>query len=255
MFRFERKGKVAVFTLNRPEKRNAITPQLVREMEEALYRFMEDPDLLVGIVTGAGEKAFCAGADLKEWPPFVKQTEDKPWLVPKSPMRGMKVTKPLIAAVNGIAFGGGAELALSCDFRIASENACFRFPEPTLGILPRLGGTQRLPRLIGKSRALELLLTNELVDAETALSIGLVNAVTPQERLMDAAFEMAEKICALAPLAVMAIKRCVDEGMEMSLEGGLALEKEVGYRLYETQDYEEGKAAFREKRKANFTGK
>ncbi len=254
VFEFEKNGKIAVFTLNRPEKHNAITPQMFREMEEAMHRFLLDPDLWVGVVTGAGEKAFCSGADIVEWFPFAKQALDQPWLIPDTPMRGIKMTKPLIAAVNGIAYGGGAEIALSCDLRVAAENARFRFPEPGLGILPRLGGTQRLPRLIGKARALEMLLTNEIVDAPTALEIGLVNAVTPQDRLMDTAFSYAEKICSLAPLAVRSIKRCVDEGLEMTLEEGLALESEVGKRLYQTRDYEEGRAAFREKRKPVFTG-
>lgn len=255
VFTFERKGPVAVFTLNRPEKYNAITPDLMREMESNLMEFMEDPELRVGIITGAGPKAFCSGADIVEWLPFVKSTADRPWRIPNTPMRGMYVTKPLIAAVNGVAFGGGAEIALACDFRIAAENAAFRFPEPSLGILPRLGGTQRLPRLIGQGRAMEILLTNAKVDAQKALELGLVTQVVPQDQLMDAAFALAEKICKLAPLAVNAIKRCVVEGGEMSLEDGLALENRLGMGLYQTEDYEEGRAAFREKRPAVFKGK
>lgn len=255
VFSFERRNLVAVFTLNRPEKSNAVTPDLMREMEAAMMEFMEDDALRVGIITGAGEKAFCSGADIAEWLPFVKQTADRPWRIPDTPMRGMYITKPLIAAVNGVAFGGGAEIALACDFRIASENAAFRFPEPSLGILPRLGGTQRLPRLIGRARAMEILLTNQKVDAQTALSIGLVNRVVKQEELMDAAMELAQKICTLAPLAVTAIKRCVCEGCELPLERGLALENEIGLTLYQTEDYEEGRAAFREKRAPRFKGK
>ena len=255
VFTFERKGPVAVFTLNRPDKFNAISPDLMREMESNMMEFMEDPELRVGIITGAGPKAFCSGADIVEWLPFVKATADRPWRIPNTPMRGMYVTKPLIAAVNGVAFGGGAEIALACDFRIAAENAAFRFPEPSLGILPRLGGTQRLPRLIGQGRAMEILLTNMKVDAQKALELGIVTQVVPQDQLMDAAMALAEKICKLAPLAVTAIKRCVVEGGEMSLENGLALENEIGLTLYQTEDYEEGRAAFREKRSPVFQGR
>ena len=254
-FTFERKGKIAIFTLNRPEKFNAISPDLVNEMQASLYEFMEDKELCVGIITGAGDKAFCSGADVKEWLPFVKATADRPWRIPDTPMRGLYCTKPLIAAVNGIAFGGGGEIAMACDLRIASEKASFRWPEPNLGILPRLGGTQRLPRLVGYGRAMEILLTNEKLDAKTALEIGLVNKVVPHDQLMDAAMEMAEKICALAPLAVQAIKRAVYFGTEMSLTDGLALENTLGMPLYETEDYEEGRAALAEKRTPQFKGK
>jgi len=170
-------------------------------------------------------------------------------------MRGQYVTKPLIAAVNGVAFGGGGELALACDIRIASENASFRWPEPSLGIMPRLGGTQRLPRLIGYNRAMSILLTNEKVDAQTALQIGLVEKVVPQDQLLDAAMETAEKICALAPLAVRGIKQALRYGIEMDLEDGLDLENRLAMPLFDTEDYTEGRTAFAEKRKAEFKGK
>ncbi len=255
VFEFYREGHLAIFTLNRPEKHNAITPDMMREMESSLVEFMEDGELRAGIVTGAGEKAFCSGADVAEWLPFVKETADKPWRIPDTPMRGLYVTKPLIAAVNGIAFGGGGEIALACDLRIASEKASFRWPEPSLGILPRLGGTQRLSRLVGYARAMEILITNKKIDAEEALKIGLVNRVVPHDQLMDAAREMAEAVCKLAPLAVRNIKRCLVEGFEMNLEQGLALENVLGLELYRTEDYEEGRAAFREKRLPVFKGR
>lgn len=255
VFDFRREDSLAIFTMNRPEKHNAITPNMMREMEASLTEFMEDAKLRVGIVTGAGEKAFCSGADVTEWLPFVKTTADKPWRIPNTPMRGLYVTKPLIAAVNGVAFGGGGEIAMACDLRVASDRASFRWPEPTLGILPRLGGTQRLPRLVGYARALEILLTNEKIDAYRALEIGLVNRVVPHEQLMDVTKEIAESICKLAPLAVRNIKRCFTEGYEMSLEQGLALENSLGLELYRTEDYMEGCAAFTEKRPPVFKGK
>ncbi|MEG1850122.1 MAG: enoyl-CoA hydratase/isomerase family protein, partial [Oscillospiraceae bacterium] len=171
-------GPIAYFTLNRPDKRNAITPEMMELLEARLMEFMENERLRVGIITGAGDKAFCAGADVNEWLPFVKQTKDRPWRIPRTMLRGLNMTKPLIAAVNGGAYGGGAEIALACDFRVASETASFTFPEPKLGILPRLGGTQRLPRLVGEGRALEILLTGQKLNAAQAKEIGLVNRVS-----------------------------------------------------------------------------
>lgn len=252
---YEKQGKIAIFTLNRPEKYNSLTPDMLRLMESSLIDFMEDPELRVGIFTGSGEKAFCSGADVLEMLPFIKATADCPWRVPRTPMRGLSVTKPLIAAVNGLAFGGGAELALACDLRVAVDTAAFRFPEPRLGLIPRLGGTQRLPRLVGTARAMEILLTNQKVDAQTALSIGLVNRVVPREQLMGTAMELAEQISRLAPLSVSTIKRCVYEGGTMTLADGLAMENDLGLKLYQTEDYAEGSAAFREKREPQFRGR
>lgn len=250
-----KRGRIAIFTLNRPEKYNALNPALIQALEEAMLDFMEDPDLYVGILTGSGGKAFCSGADVTEWLPFVKATADRPWRIPRTPMRGLYVTKPLIAAVNGLAYGGGGELALACDLRIAAEHASFRWPEPSLGLLPRFGGTQRLPRIIGYGRAMQILLTNEKVDAQTALQIGLVNQVVPAEQLLDAALQAAEKICQLAPLAVRSIKQCLSQGYDMPLRDGLALENTLGMALYQTEDYLEGGRAFQEKRPPQFQGK
>ncbi len=168
-------------------------------------------------------------------------------------MRGLQMKKPLIAAVNGYALGGG-ELALSCDIRVASRNAVFGWPEASLGILPRLGGTQRLPRIIGPARAREILLTGRRVAAQEALSIGLVSEVVEAEHLMDTAWAYARRICALAPLSVESIKRCLDEGCESSLDDGLELENTLGLRLCDTEDYQEGRRAFSEKRAPCFHG-
>lgn len=251
----EKKGALAFFTLNRPDKFNAVNPAMVEALNQTMMEFMEDDSLRVGIITGKGEKAFCSGADVVEWLPYVKETADRPWRIPPILTRGQYVTKPLIAAVNGIAFGLGGEIAMACDLRIAADTATFRWPEPRLGILPRMGGTQRLPRLVGYGRAMEILLTNEKLDAQTALRDGLVNKVVPKQDLMAAAEEMAAKICALAPLAVKNIKRCIAEGTERSLEDGLALENRLGMELYATEDYIEGSSAFKEKREPHFQGK
>ena len=251
----EKAGAIAVFTLNRPEKYNAVNPDMVQALNETMMEFMEDRSLRVGIVTGAGEKAFCSGADVKEWLPYVKEMADRPWRIPPILTRGQYVTKPLIAAVNGIAYGLGGEIALACDLRLAADTAVFRWPELALGILPRMGGTQRLPRLIGYGRAMEILLTNEKVDAQRALQDGLVQRVAPQECLMDEAMQLAHRICGLAPLAVESVKRCIRFGVEMDLEDGLELDNRLGMALYETEDYAEGRTALLEKRTPVFQGK
>ena len=157
--------------------------------------------------------------------------------------------------MNGIAYGLGGEIAMACDLRIAADTAAFRWPEPSLGILPRMGGTQRLPRLVGYGRAMEILLTNEKVDAQRALQDGLVQKVVPKADLMKEAVGMAQKICGLAPLAVESIKRCIRFGVEMDLEDGLDLENRLGMALYETEDYTEGRTALLEKRAPAFKGK
>ncbi|MCR4672998.1 MAG: enoyl-CoA hydratase/isomerase family protein [Lachnospiraceae bacterium] len=253
-FLMERHGKTALFILNRPEKYNTFSIDMMFQMHDALNEFMADPELLTGIITGAG-KGFCAGADVSNWLPYAKENLEKPWNIPTTPMRGMYVTKPLIAAVHGAAFGGGAELAISCDFRIAAENASFKWPEAAIGTFPRQGGTQRLPRLVGLSRALEIMITNERVAAEKALEIGLVNKVVPQEKLLEESFAFADKINKLAPLAVQAIKKSMYEGYGRPLEDGLAIESHLGKQMFFTEDYEEGTRAFREKREPQFKGR
>ena len=198
---YEKQGKIAVFTLNRPKALNTLSPELMHELHEALEDFRADNDLWVGIITGTGQKAFCAGADIKTWLPFVKETKTKPWLFPSTPMRDMELWKPIIAAVNGIAMGGGLELALACDLRIASENARFASPEVKLGIMSRLGGTARLPDLIGLSKAAEMMLMGDPIDAQEAYRIGLVNKVVTPEQVMPAAKEWAENLCKVSPLS------------------------------------------------------
>jgi enoyl-CoA hydratase/carnithine racemase len=252
---YRKEGKIAIFTLNRPEALNAFTPNMMRELQGAMEDFRDNSDLWVGIITGAGEKAFCAGADIHKWLPFVKETKDKPWRMPINPMRGMELWKPLIAAINGYAFGGGGELALACDIRIASENASIWWPEAGLGIIPRLGGTQRLPRIVTFGKAAEILMLGKRLSAREAYNIGLVNEVVTQRELIPTVKKWAEKICDMAPLAVRAIKEAMIRGIRMPLEEGLFIENSLGLPLYDTQDYIEGCKAFKEKRKANFVGR
>ncbi|BEQ14625.1 enoyl-CoA hydratase/isomerase family protein [Desulfoferula mesophila] len=252
---YEKKEHIALFTLNRPEVFNALSPDLFRRLHEAFEDFAQDPELRVGVITGAGEKAFCAGADVKTWLPFVKQCREKPWLMPTTPLRGMQLDKPLIAAINGVALGGGLEMCLACDLRVASEKARFAFPEARLGILPRLGGTVRLPRLVGSAWAAEMMFTGKPIDAQKALTMGLVNRVVPPEEVLDTALALAGEICQCAPLAVQAIKKSMQRSVGMSIDEALWCENALGMPLYDTEDYEEGRKAFMEKRPANFQAK
>jgi len=252
---YKKEDKIAVFTLNRPEALNTLSPELMHELHDALEDFRVDPDLWVGIITGAGQKAFCAGADIKTWLPFVKETKAKPWLFPTTTMRGMELWKPLIAAVNGIAMGGGLELALACDIRITSEKARFASPEVKLGIMSRLGGTVRLPDLIGLSKASEMMLMGNPIDAQEAYRIGLVNKVVPSEQVMPVAKEWAEKLCKVSPLSSRRIKEALIKNRGLSIEEALWTENMLALPLYETEDYEEGRKAFKEKREPVFKAK
>jgi len=252
---YKKEGKIAIFTINRPEMRNCMSPQALQELHEAMVDFRDDPELWVGIITGAGEKAFCAGADIKEQLPFMKEHCDQPWATPATPMRGLDIWKPLIAAINGVALGGGMEIALACDIRIASENARLGTPEVNLGLIPGWGGTQRLPRVIPWCKAAELLLMGKLMDAQEALRIGLVNKVVPQEEVMPTAKEWAEVICQAGPLAVRAAKEAMIRGSSLTLEDGLRLEHSLEVYLMGTEDFTEGSAAFVEKRKPVYKAK
>jgi len=252
---YKKENRIAIFTVNRPEAFNAINVQAMQELHEAMVAFRDDPELWVGIITGAGEKAFCVGADIKNMLPFMKENRGKPWTLPATTMRGLELYKPLIAAINGLALGGGLELALSCDIRIASENARFGQPEVNLGLMPGWGGTQRLPRVIPWAKAAEILFTGKPVDAQEAYRIGLVNKVVPQDKVMPTAKEWAEAICQVGPLGVRAAKQAMMRGCSMSFEDGLRLENALFDYLLSTEDYAEGSAAFTEKRKPNFKAK
>lgn len=252
---YQKEERIAIFTINRPEAYNAMNVQAMREFHEAMVDFRDDPELLVGIVTGAGEKAFCAGADINDMLPYMKEIRGRPWEFPTTPMRGLELYKPLIAAINGVALGGGLEIALACDIRIAAENARLGTPEVTLGLIPGWGGTQRLPRTIPWAKAAEILLMGKPVSAEEAYRIGLVNKVVPKGELMSTAKEWAEVICQAGPLGVRAAKQAMIRGYSMPLEDGLRLEAALFDYLLGTDDYTEGTAAYNEKRKPDFKAK
>ncbi|MFC2071193.1 enoyl-CoA hydratase/isomerase family protein [Chloroflexota bacterium] len=252
---YEKDGRIAIFTINRPEALNALDMEAIHQLHKAMVDFRDDPELWVGIITGVGQKAFCAGADVKDAVPFIKKHLDAHWVFPPAIWRGMELWKPLIAAINGVALGGGLEIALSCDIRVASENVRLGTPEATIGVIPGWGGTQRLPRMIPWCKAAEILLAGKIIDAQEAYRIGLVNEVVPQSDLIAAAKKWAGGFCQTAPLAVRAIKEAMVRGYSMTLGEGLRLEQSLLAYIMGTEDFEEGNRAFVEKRKPTFKSK
>ncbi len=252
---YKKEGRIATFTINRPEVMNSLNLEVFLQLHEALVDFRDDPELWVGIITGAGERAFCAGVDIKQGLPFMRELRIRPWAMPATILRGLDLWKPIIAAVNGYALGGGLEVALACDIRIASENATFGTPEIILGTMPGLGATQRLPRMIPWCKAAEILLMGRPIDAHEAYRIGLINKVVPQDKLMATAKEWAETICQAGPLGVRGAKEAMIRGSSVPLEEGLRLESAIFNYLGGTEDSAEGGKAFREKRKPDFKGK
>ncbi|MCD8068317.1 MAG: enoyl-CoA hydratase-related protein [Lachnospiraceae bacterium] len=254
---YEKEDGIATITINRPEVRNALTQALMEELGAAVEEAENDEKVRVLVITGAGEKAFVAGADIKEATARNTYTE----LGALSRRRRNvytqleHLTKPSIAAINGYALGGGCELAVSCTLRVASEKARFGQPEINLGIMPGLGGTQRLSRLIGKGNAMELILTGDMIDAQTALRMGLVNRVVPADKLMEEAYALAKKLASKAPLALRAAKDAVDYGSDMSLGAALEFENRLYAILNGSEDKIEGGAAFLEKRSPNWQGR
>jgi enoyl-CoA hydratase len=243
---YEKKEHVVRLTLNRPRAGNTINLELANELVDACRAVNQDDEVRVVILTGAGE-AFCIGFDLTE----LRQGENSASLS-ASAIAGINC--PLIAVINGDALGAGLELALSCDIRICSENARFGFPETSYGLIPGGGGTQRLPRIVGKGKATEMILTAEPVDAAEACRIGLVSRVVPSQKLHDEAEEIARKLIARAPIAVRYAKEAVNKGMDLTLAQGLRLEADLSFLLQTTKDRAEGIKAFIEKRKATFRG-
>lgn len=252
----ETQGKVSILRVNRPEKLNAINRETLAEIVDAVRAFVADDSLGALVVTGEGVKAFISGADIGELQPLGPAAAEDisrfgqavVELIERSP-------KPVIAAVNGFAFGGGCELALACHIRLASDNAVMGLPEVKLGIIPGYGGTQRLPRLIGPGRAFELVLSGRPVKAEEAAAIGLVNRVVPQADLLPEAIKLAGAIAANGPLAVEAAMECIVRGMNLSLDQGLRFESGRFGILAASEDMHEGLQAFLDKRPANFQRK
>jgi enoyl-CoA hydratase len=249
-------GPVAVVTVNRPQVMNALDDTTLRELTDAFIALAADPEVRCVILTGAGEKAFVAGADI------AAMAELGPDQGRDFAERGHRLgavmesaRAPIIAAVNGFALGGGLELALACDFALASSNAKLGLPEVGLGVIPGFGGTQRLARRIGPGRARELVYTGNLVGADEALRLGLVNAVTEPAGLLPAARALAEKIASRAPLAVAAAKRALREGADLPLGQALALEAELFGALFASADQKEGMRAFLAKRPPKFDGR
>ncbi|MDF2681771.1 MAG: enoyl-CoA hydratase [Brevibacillus sp.] len=250
----QKKEGIGLITINRPEVRNALDLGTLREMEEALDKWRHDEDVRAVIFTGAGEKSFAAGADIAQ---LQKRTMIDA-LLPNMTATYRKIEeyeKPTIAAINGFALGGGLELALACDIRIAALNAKLGLPELNLGIMPGAGGTQRLSRIIGKGRAMELILTGEIITAERAEQIGLISRAVPQEELLPVANEYASKIATKGPLAVRLAKAVVHQGADIELGTALFLEKLAQTVLMGSVDKLEGTQAFLEKRKPKFEGK
>ena len=252
----DRSGQTRILTLNRPEVMNCFNFALLRELREKLEVYQWDPEVRVIIITGAGGKAFCAGADLKERATMPEEQVRQFIFTLRGVFAFLEVmNKPVIGAVNGIALGGGTELALACDIRIASESATMGLTETRLAIIPGGGGTQRLPRLVGRGKAKELIFTGRRVDAKEALEIGLVNKVTPADKLIDECLAMAAMICEAGPIAIAQAKYAVNYGIEVDLHSGLAIESNAYWVTIPTEDRMEGLTAFREKRKPVYKGK
>jgi enoyl-CoA hydratase len=252
---FELTDGIARVTINRPDKLNALNAIVIAELADAVTRIETDSAVRGVILTGAGNKAFVAGADINELTDQGVTGGQRRALVGQQVFRRLeRCGKPVIAAINGFALGGGCELALACHLRVASENARLGQPEVKLGIAPGYGGTVRLPRLVGKTRALELLLTGDMIDAEEARRIGLVNRVVPLARLLPEAEALLRSILANGPLAIRACLEAVETGMDMSVDQALLLEAGYFGLLSATEDMREGTKAFVEKRKPAFKG-
>ncbi|HYX52847.1 MAG TPA: enoyl-CoA hydratase-related protein [Candidatus Limnocylindrales bacterium] len=254
--KFEKKTKIAYVTIDRPKVLNALNMATMEELEQVFTELAADADTRVVILTGGGEKAFVAGADINEL------SKNNPVEAKAYTHRGQAVLdlienlgKPVIACINGFALGGGCEIAMACTMRLASENAKLGQPEVKLGIIPGYGGTQRLPRLVGKGLAMQMVLTGDMISAQEAHRIGLVNEVVPADKLIPRAEEIAGKIIGMAPLAIQYCMEAVNQGMNMSLQDGLFLEATLFSICCATDDKNEGTRAFLEKRAANFQGK
>ena len=253
----EKEGHLAIVTMNRPKALNALNSETLKDLDAVITDLENDNDIYAVILTGAGEKSFVAGADIAEMKDLdEKQGQEFGKLGNDVFLRLENLNKPVIAAINGFALGGGCEISMACDIRIASETASFAQPEVGLGITPGFGGTQRLARIVGLGIAKELIYTAKSIKADEAYRIGLVNKVVPLENLMDEAKKMASKIIANAPVAVRLCKDAINRGMQVSIDKAVAIEAEDFGKCFATEDQKEGMSAFLEKRKEkNFQNK
>jgi enoyl-CoA hydratase len=249
----ETRDRVGLITLNRPKAYNALNYQLLTELTQSLEEFDSNKDVGAMVITG-NKKAFAAGADITNMVDCsTDEIQKSPFIPAFEGILGIK--KPIVAAVSGYCLGGGLELAMACDLIVASETASFGQPEINLGIIPGAGGTQRLTRAVGKSLAMEMILNNRTLAAEEALGYGLINALYPLDDYLEKALDLAQEISLRAPLAVQAAKQAIDQSYQGSLSEGLLSEREIFYKLFDTEDQQEGMKAFLEKRKANWKGK
>ncbi len=253
----DREDRIAVVTINRPDKFNALNEEVVADIGAAMDELAAEEGVLAIVLTGAGDKSFVSGADIG-----LLQSLKSPEAAAEHSRLGQAVMqkieslpKPVIAAINGYALGGGLELAMACDIRLAADTARMGQPEIGLGLSPGYGGTQRLPRLVGKGMAKMMILSGDMIDAQEALRIGLVQKVVPGAELLTEAKALASKLAEKAPLSAAACKRAINQGLETDLQGGLAIEALEFGGLSATEDYQEGTVAFLEKRKPVFRGK
>ena len=253
---YEKSDGIATITINRPKALNALNEETIPEFLSSLEDAEKDENVRVIVITGAGEKAFCAGLDLKTVMDIsVIKAVETSRLGQKLTLAIEELGKPVIAAINGYALGGGLELAMACDIRIASENARIGQTEVNVGLIPGWGGTQRLPRLVGKGIAKELVFTGKMIDAKTAERIGLINMVVPPEKLKSAVEELSKVIMSKPPIAIKLAKELINRSIETDLGTGLVHEAEAFGILASTEDYREGVSAFIEKRKPEYKGK
>lgn len=250
---FEVADGIATITINRPDKMNALNSDVIKDLTTAFGAVFADPEIRVVILTGSGDKAFVAGADISQMKDFNSLQGEQFAAAGQGALNLIEsCPKPVIAAVNGFALGGGTEIAMACDFVYASEKARFGQPEINLGIIPGFGGTQRLPRLVGKAMAKELVLTGAIIDATEALRIGLVNRVVPHDSLMEEVKKTAAMIASKGQVAVRLSKDCINNGMNTDLGNALLIERQAFSLLCSTEDQKEGMSAFLEKRKPDF---
>jgi enoyl-CoA hydratase len=253
---YEKSEGVAAITLNRPEALNAFSKDVIEEILRALEDVKSDENVRVVVLTGAGEKAFSAGADIKSMVGMTALKARELSLMGESLCLALEnLEKPVIAAINGYALGGGLEVAMSCDFRIASENARLGQTEVNIGLIPGWGGTQRLTRLVGKTKSKELIFTGKMIDARTAEQLGILNMVTPADKLKETVRQFAQELASKPPVALKVAKALINKGANIGLDSALALEREGFGVVASSEDLKEGVSAFIEKRKPVFKGK